>query len=198
MTADSSNAFVSAGTPGVVDPASILMAVHPSGQLVLSPTSNPSDPITASDLKTSGQLRSFSIGDSGLTSQPDFLLPRFGSTLTLDPAGHFLVVPGNDYEWDPNTNTPVVRNYALVTIPLDSSGVPQPALPESPTFPALLFWDLAVTTSGHLLLSINKYQGSVPPDQETPLELRAQTAPGQWSVCQTIYLPGGASIAVAP
>jgi hypothetical protein len=198
MSPNASNAFVSLGTVGNVTPQSIDIGVHPSGNLVYSPTENPADQITPTKLTTTTLVNVFPVSESGLAKPSTVTIPRAASLVAVDPNGKFLVFEGADYSIDPKTQTPVVHQYALITTPLDAAGNIGTPLPESALFPALLFWDMVVSPTGHLLVAENMWQGTVPPDQETPLELRAQTAPGQWTVCQTLYLPAGAKVAVAP
>jgi hypothetical protein len=198
MSPNASNAFMSLGTVGNVTPQSIDVGVHPSGNFVYSPTGNPAQPITPTNLTTSTLVNVFSVSESGLAKGTTATIPRAASLMAVDPNGKFLVFEGADYSIDPKTQTPVVHQYALITTPLDATGNVGAPLPESAMFPALLFWDMVVSPTGHLLLAENMWQGTVPAGQETPIELRAQTSPGQWTVCQTIYPPAGAKIAIAP
>jgi hypothetical protein len=198
MSPNATNAFVSLGSVGNVTPQSIDVGVNPNGNFVYSPTMNPAQPITPTNLTTTTLVNVFPVSDSGLAKATTATIPRAASLLAVDPNGKFLVFEGADYSIDPKTQTPVVHQYALITTPLDAAGNIGTPLPETPPFPALLFWDMVVSPTGHLLLAENLWQGTVPPDQETPIEVRAQTSPGQWTVCQTLSLPAGAKLAVAP
>jgi hypothetical protein len=147
---------------------------------------------------TSGLVYVLGVGSGGVTTMAMPGIPRNSTSIALDPSARFLVSDGPVYELDPISHNPTVHNYTLVTTPLDGAGMPQTSLPESPMFEALLFNDLAVSPSGHLVLGLELYPDSVPDAQAHPLELRAQTSAGQWDVCQTLLVPGAQLVAITP
>jgi hypothetical protein len=124
-------------------------------------------------------------------------IPRLATKMTIDPRGRFLVFTGNDYSLDSH-GQPNVYDYALVTVPLDAKGGLGQAWPESQKIAGLLFDDLAVSPSGHLVTARTLYTGTVDAGDENPLEVYAQPAPGQWKVCQALRLAGSGHVAIAP
>src|SRR5262249_6441622 len=158
--------------------------------IVYSPTDNPADPINApNDLTTTGELYVLNVGEKDITFSKKVQMPRTGAVLAVDPLGEFLVVPGNEYSIDPNSGNPTVHEFALMTAPLDSAGLPSADFVQSPKFPALLFNGLVVSPSGHLFVSKT---GATPQADggetvfDYSVEVRAQLSPGQWTVCSTL------------
>jgi hypothetical protein len=194
----SSGAYTKQGTAVTVNPPALYIATSPSGNVVYTPTGNPSDPVTPTHLDGTGMLFVLGVSEGGISSLKPLTLPRVSDFVTRDPAGQFLVLSGANYELDPATGTPIVRTYTLLTSPLAADGSPQATLPESPLFQALMPDDLAVSTTGHLIMAYEMYPNEVPPAMEYPLEIRAQTSPGQWQVCQTLYMPGQSHLVIAP
>ena len=190
-------AYTADGTPGMVGPPSIDIVLNAAETRAYSPADDPNDPITPSHLTAGSLLHVLAIGAGGVSTLNKIKLPRIASNLAIDPAGRFLVLPGNQYVLDGNGN-PCVRSYAFLTVPLAADGTPGTLLPETPPSTALLFNDMVVTPTGHLVVSRALRPGSVPDAQANPLELMAQTKPGHWEVCKTFYPSSAAHLAVAP
>ena len=192
-------AYVNQGTTAQAAPSSIDFAVWPGGNLAYSPTSDPNNPITSSNLDAGGVLYVFGIGDGGVEAGSVPALPRVVSQVARDPLGQFLVMPGDVFMIDPQSGNPNVSTYVLLTVPLDANGQPMATLPETAQFPGLLFDDLQVSPTGHLVDALAYYDdGTRPQDMLNALEIRAQPAPGQWQVCQTLYETSASHIAIAP
>jgi hypothetical protein len=199
LSPDAGGAYSPQGAVGTVAPSSLQVGIHPNGSIAYSPAVNPNDPVTSSDLQTTAVLYLLDVGSSGISTHAMPLAPRYGAVLAVDPGGQFLVLQGADYTWDPATGTPTVFNYVIQTVPLDAQGIPGTFLPESEKFPALLWNDVAISPTGHVILALEMPDDvTVPEDQKHPIVIRAQGAPGQWAACQTLMMPAAAHIAIAP
>ena len=193
LDAQDGGGYVAQGTVGSVRPPSIDLAAGANGSVAYSPSSDPEDPITSSHLDAGGFLTVLTVSDAGVGPGSLPRLPLVASNVAADPLGRFLVMPGDLFELDPSSGTPIVKSYTLLTMPLDASGRPQPLYPASPSFPGLLFDDLEISPTGHLIDSLALY------DQDRhPLEIRAQPSPGQWTVCQSIDQTSASHVAIAP
>jgi hypothetical protein len=185
------------GTAGEVDGPPIDFAVHSSGDVVYSPTSDPADPVTSGNLDAKGLLHVLAVTDAGVAPQTTLALPGLSSYGAIAPNGQFLVLPTSIYEIDDSTSSPIVKSYAFYTVTLDAEGTPTATHGPSETIPGLLFDDVEVALSGHLLTALQLYQLEAPPGEDQPLIVWGQSAPGVWEKCQTIFLGGAVDLAVA-
>jgi hypothetical protein len=187
----------SAGAHASVTPTPIAMALHASGNALYVPTSDPMNPPSASHLDAPGQLHAVAIAADAFSDGGVVELPRIASLIAADPYGRFAVSEGNVYERDLNGNPNVIA-YTWQTVRLNSDGSFGDVAPQTQPAAGLLFDDLAIAASGHLVAAREMYEGSVPPAQQYPLELWAQPAWGAWQLCDTAYVTGGAHVAIAP
>ena len=187
----------SAGTHASVGPTPIEMALHANGHALYVPTSDAANPPSAQNLDAPGQLHAVQIADQSFTDGGVAELARVASLIAADPFGRFAVTEGNVYVLDDRGNPNVVA-YTWQTVRLHDDGTLGDVAPETQPAPGLLFDDLAIAPSGHLVAAREMYEGSVPASQQYPLELWAQPAWGGWQLCATAYLTGGAHVALAP
>jgi hypothetical protein len=137
------------------------------------------------------------IGASTFTDGGMVATPRLGSLIAMDPGGHFVLSEGNVYMLDGNGN-PNVYAYTFQTVQLNADGSLGQSYQSDPPKDALLFDDLEIASTGHLVAARELYLGSVPPDQQYPLELWAQPTWGNWQLCDTALISGSAHVAIAP
>jgi len=188
-----------AGQAAEIDPASIDIAVPPTGERVLSPTADPDDPVGTGNLDAGGLLQVLEVDDEGGPVAADSLaLPGLSGSLVVAPSGAFAVMLQAVYTIDDETGTPIVRTYKLVTVSLGEEGAPIEATVNDEEIPALLFDGTDVARSGHLVVAVQRYQGEVPEEEEHPLSLWAQPSPGVWERCQTLFMQGAEEVAIAP
>jgi hypothetical protein len=193
---DASGSWQSAGPHASVGPTPIAMAIHPSGAALFVPTSDPQNQPSASNLLAPGQMHAVRIGPNAFSDGGTVPTKRIGSLIAIDPGGHFVVTEGNVYMLDRNGN-PNVYAYTWQTVRVADDGALGDSFDTDPTA-GLLFDDLQVAPTGHLVAARELYEGSVPPAQQYPLELWAQPSWGAWQLCDTAHLSGGAHVAIAP
>src|SRR5439155_21775354 len=99
-----------------------------------------------------------------------------------DPGGHFVVSEGNVYMLDRNNN-PNVYAYTWQTVRVADDGSLGDAFDTGTPTPGLLFDDLEIAPTGHLVAAREMYEGSVPVAQQYPVELWAQPSWGAWQLC---------------
>jgi len=188
-----------AGEAAEIEPASIDIAVPPSGRRVLSATGDPDDPVNTGNLDAGGLLQVLEVDDeAGPVASDSLALPGLAVSPAVAPSGAFEVMLQAVYTIDDESGTPIVRTYKLVTVSLDDDGAPTDAVVDDEEIPALLFDGTGISRSGHLVVAVQRYIGEVPEDEEHPLSLWAQPSPGAWELCQTLFMPGADQVAVAP
>jgi hypothetical protein len=190
--------YTAQGSTAAIAPPTIAIGVHPNGNLVYSPTSDPSDPVSPTNLKPTGLLDVLAVSDSGLVARPAIKMPALSSLVAVDPHGGMLVFESPVYEIDPKNQQPTVRKYVLSTMPLDASGNVGHALAPSAPFTALLLNDMQLAPTGHLVTALELQPMAQPEAQSHPVEVRFQSKPGQWDVCQTLQFDGAAHLVFAP
>ncbi|HTR54802.1 MAG TPA: hypothetical protein VMJ10_29135 [Kofleriaceae bacterium] len=187
----------SAGSHASVGPTPIAMALHASGRALYVPTSDPTNQPSPANLDAPGQLHAVQISDDGFALAGVVELPRIASLIAADPQGRFTVSEGNVYTLDDHGDPDVVA-YTWQTVRTNADGSLGDAAPESQPAAGLLFDDLAIDATGHLVAAREMEEGTVPASQQYPLELWAQPVWGGWQLCATAYLAGGAHVAIAP
>jgi hypothetical protein len=192
------SAWTTSGTVGAIGPPTVDLAVHGGGDLVYGSTSDPDDSVATDNLDARGVLHVLGIGDGGVEDGSTHVLPGLSSFVALDAHDRFLVLPTAIYQVDGETNTPIIRQYRLVTVPLDAGGAPGEPLDLAEPFDALLTYDLDVAPSGHLVHALEMYTGSVPAGEESPVVVWAQPTAGAWEECQRVHLGGAVELAIAP
>jgi len=197
LDATSTGTWKSSGAHASVGPNPIAMVVHPSGKMMYVPTGDPDKPVTSANLDAPGIMHAVAIGDSAFTVAGTVALPRLAALVAGDPLGRFLVSEANQYVLDDHGN-PNVVGYAFQTVQLAADGTFGAAAMNTDPTPGLLFEDLEVAPSGHLIAARVMYEGSVPAAMEYPLELWAQPDWGKWTLCDTAYISGSARVAIAP
>jgi hypothetical protein len=190
-------AYTTQGAVAAIAPPTISIGAHPGGALVYSPADNPADMVSPSNLKATGLLHLLAVSGAGLVDGPPVQLPSLSVAVAVAPNGSLLTFETPVYELDPN-GQPNVTSYVLLTVPLDGQGMPGAPFPESPAFTALLFNDMQLAPSGHMILALELDPQSTPDPEAHPVEVRFQSAPGQWDVCQSMLLSGASHVAIAP
>jgi hypothetical protein len=196
LDAGASGTWTSVGPHTSVGPNPITMALHSSGNALYVPTGDPSNPVTSKNLDAPSLLHAVTIGSNSFTAAGTATLPRIASMVTADPLGRFVVTEGNHYVLDGNGN-PNVIGYNFQTVLVGSDGALGDVHATMDPTAGLLFDDLEVAPSGHLIAAREMYEGSVPVAMQYPLELWAQPEWGAWTLCDTAYLSGGAHVAIA-
>jgi hypothetical protein len=189
--------WTSSGSHGSVADQPIAMVVHPSGAALYSPTGDPASPVSSSNLDAPGLLHAVTISNTSFTDAGTVALPRSATVLAMDPLGRFVVTDGGVYVLD-NNNNPNEVAYTWQTVKVGLDGTLGQVYALTPQADGLLFDDLVVARSGHLVAARELYPGSVPDSQEYPLELWAQPQWGSWQKCDTALLSGGAHVAISP
>jgi hypothetical protein len=187
----------SAGAHASVGPYPIAFAVHPTGNAFYVPTADPASQPSSTNLDAPGQMHAVTIGATTFSDGGTVATPRIGSLIAADPGGHFVVTEGNVYILDAQNN-PEVTQYTFQTVRVGPDGALGEAFGTTPPTDGLLFDDLEVAPSGHLVAAREMYMGSVPAAQQYPLELWAQPSWGAWQLCDTAYLSNGAHVAIGP
>jgi hypothetical protein len=179
----------------VISPRVLDVAVHASGTVALSPSSDPANPMTSENLDVPGFVQIIDI--DGMTRK-SFAVPHRANLIATSPRGDYAVLASPSFEIDPNTGTPVSRETRLQTISTDADGQPTDALGLSAPFTALLIDDMRIASNGVLLVSSSEYPNTTPADESRPLRVWQQASPGEWQECETHFIPGTAKIALAP
>jgi hypothetical protein len=198
MSAGANGAYEAKGASASISPPTISIGVHPGGALVYSPATNPSDMVSTTNLKPTGLLHVLAASEAGLGDEPEVKMPELSTLVAVDPRGGLLVFESPVYEIDPKNDQPTVRSYVLSTTPLDADGHVGAALAPTKPFPALLLNDMQLAPSGHLVTAIELFPMQQPEDQSHPVQVRVQSKPGQWDVCQTLQYSGASHLAFAP
>lgn len=196
--ARSGDGWAPSGSAGLIGPPVLDVAIHGGGDRLYGSASDPEDPVGTDNLDAPGVLHLLAIGDGGVTTDTTRPLPGLSSFVSIDPHDRFLVIPTAVYEVDGETETPIIRQYRIVTVPLDAAGAPGEPLDVAAPYDALLTYDLDVAPSGHLIHAMELYGGTVPEDQASPVVVRAQPAAGAWEECQRVHLGGAVELAIAP
>ncbi|HVY49404.1 MAG TPA: hypothetical protein VHB21_26110 [Minicystis sp.] len=190
--------YVTHGASGSIAPPIVSIGVHPGGGLVYGAAADPKDPVSPTNLAPKGLLHVLAASDAGLADRPPVEMPRLAGLVAVDPRGGLLVFASPVYEIDPKNDEPTVRSYALLTMALDEDGSPGNALAPTAPFDALLLNDMQLAPSGHLVTALELFPKMQPEARSHPVEVRVQSKPGQWDVCQTLELPGASRVAFAP
>ncbi len=189
--------WVRAGQSGLVEPATVSMAAHPSGQSLYSGTSDPLRGLPV----PGGFLNSFRFDGADLKPMPAFSLPHDSAALAVAPDGRSVVLESPIVQKDPNTNQVSVRSYRFLTVSLGEDGQPRGPVHESAAKnPGLLSHDFRFSPHGHLVIAREHYPNQAGPDGNVyPLQVWSRDAQGEWKqVGEPIPLAGLPSMAIAP
>jgi hypothetical protein len=194
---ESGNSWHAVGSHASVADQGISIGVHPTGNALYVPTGDPKNPVSSANLNAPGLLHTVQIGTGTFTEVPTIATPRVGALIAVDPGAHFVVVEGTIYMLDAQNN-PNAYAYDWQTIRIGTDYLPTMAYESTPPVDGLLFDDIKVAPSGHLVAARELYPNLAPPGQQYPLELWAQPSWGAWQLCDTAYLTNGAHVAISP
>jgi hypothetical protein len=192
----SSGTWSAVGAPVSVTDGPFAMALNANGAAFYVPSDDSSNPITPQNLTAGGKLHAVTIGTNAFSDAGTIALSHVGYLIAADPRGRFVVVDGDVFMLDGN-GQPNVSQYVWQTVKLDSNGALKMAYATTMPHDGLLFEDLQITSTGHLLATRVMYPNAVPPAMQNPLEVWAQPAWGEWQLCDTVYLDNGAHLAIA-
>jgi hypothetical protein len=189
--------WTSGGTSARVLPPSLYAVMHPQGNRVYSGT----DAVGAKAPTPAGQLYVFRYSGDDLIQDTVFPLENTAQAMAIAADARLLVAQVPVLERDSQTGQYRTRAYAFQTLALDEEGMPRgKPLLTSGSQPAFLFHSFELTSSNHLVVAMELYANQASSPQHVfPVKVFEQASPGQWTeVCETVWLPGYPSLAVAP
>ncbi len=192
------DAWEIAGESGAIAPPSLDIAIHPDGETLYSPSSDPESPVSVENLGAPGVLHVLGVAASGIAPEESAALPGISSRIAIHPDGHFLLFATSYYEVDPSTGTPIARSFGFTTVPLGDDGKPLSPIGPGDPQPVLLFNSLAVAASGHAVTAREQYRDTFPEEERHPVTVWAQPGVGAWEECQTLLFDGQVQLALAP
>jgi hypothetical protein len=128
LQAQTDGTWHNSGAHGSVPAQPIAMELHPTGAALYSPTGDPANPVSSSNLDAPGVLHAVKIGADTFTDGGTVALPRVATLLAVDPGGHFVVTDGNIYMLD-GSNNPNVSQYVWQTVQTGTDGALGQAYP---------------------------------------------------------------------